>query len=85
MLRSFLLATLLIFGPMHSIGAEPISADRIKVSDGDTISAYHYPPRVRLVGFNAPEIGRARCESERARSKGEKSVGRSRRHSPTRL
>lgn len=51
---------------MHSISAEPISADRIQVSDGDTISAYHYPPSVRLVGFNAPEIGRARCESERA-------------------
>ncbi len=66
MLRLFVLTTMLLFGPIDFISAEPISADRIQVSDGDTISAYHYPPNVRLVGFNSPEIDRARCDSERA-------------------
>lgn len=37
----------------------------IRVIDGDTID--RWPLRHRLLGFDAPEIGRARCDSERER------------------
>lgn len=44
--------------------AAPIARSAIRVIDGDTIAVgkLHY----RLVGFDAPEIGRARCPVERA-------------------
>lgn len=44
--------------------AAPISADDIRVIDGDTIRVHHQRPDVRLVGFNAPETRRARCAAE---------------------
>lgn len=37
----------------------------IRVIDGDTID--RWPLRHRLLGFDAPEIGRARCDRERER------------------
>jgi endonuclease YncB( thermonuclease family) len=45
--------------------ATPISADDVRVIDGDTIRVYHRGPNVRLVGFNAPETRRAACAAER--------------------
>lgn len=51
-----------------SIGAAlsaPISADDVRVIDGDTIRLHQQRPDVRLVGFNAPETRRAVCEAER--------------------
>jgi endonuclease YncB( thermonuclease family) len=49
--------------PQHC--AAPIEPDDIRVIDGDTIRVHHQQPNVRLVGFNAPETRRARCEPER--------------------
>lgn len=45
--------------------AEPISPDRIRVIDGDTIRIDGTRPDHRLVGFNAPETRRAKTEYER--------------------
>jgi endonuclease YncB( thermonuclease family) len=45
--------------------AEPISPDRIRVIDGDTIKVDRRSPNVRLVGFNAPETRTPECERER--------------------
>lgn len=51
---------------LFSIGAvaEPISPDRIRVLDGDTIRIDETKPDHRLVGFNAPETHRAKTEHE---------------------
>jgi endonuclease YncB( thermonuclease family) len=35
------------------------------VIDGDTIRVYRQRPDVRLVGVNAPETRRARCDAQR--------------------
>ena len=43
--------------------AEPISPAEISVSDGDTIRAHG--KTYRLVGFDTPEIDRAKCAIER--------------------
>jgi endonuclease YncB( thermonuclease family) len=43
--------------------AEPIGANEIRVSDGDTIFAKGKV--YRLVGFNAPETFKAKCADER--------------------
>ncbi len=43
----------------------PINSDEIHVLDGDTIRVFHKKPDVRLVGFNAPETRRAKCNAER--------------------
>jgi endonuclease YncB( thermonuclease family) len=45
--------------------AEPVSAHRIHVLDGDTIRLDGKKPDIRLVDFNAPETDRARCPAER--------------------
>jgi endonuclease YncB( thermonuclease family) len=45
--------------------AETISRDQVRVIDGDTVRLFNMTPNVRLVGFNAPEIRRAKCEYER--------------------
>lgn len=45
--------------------AEPISPDRIRVIDGDTIRVDGKRPDIRLMGFNAPETRRAKCSDER--------------------
>lgn len=50
---------------MAPAAAAPISPDRIRVVDGDTIKVDGKNPNVRLVGFNAPEARRAKCERER--------------------
>ena len=55
-----LLALILLAAPAL---AEPISPDRIRVVDGDTIRVQG--KSVRLVGFNTPETYRARCSAER--------------------
>jgi endonuclease YncB( thermonuclease family) len=47
------------------ISAEPVDSADIRIFDGDTIRVYHEQPNVRLVGFNAPETGRAACAAER--------------------
>jgi endonuclease YncB( thermonuclease family) len=47
------------------ISAEPVDSADIRIIDGDTIRVYHEQPNVRLVGFNAPETGRAACAAER--------------------
>jgi endonuclease YncB( thermonuclease family) len=47
------------------LAAEPISPDQIRVIDGDTIRVFNMQPNVRLVGFNAPETRRAKCDIER--------------------
>jgi Micrococcal nuclease (thermonuclease) homologs len=45
--------------------AAPIDPDEVRVIDGDTMRVYHRKPNVRLVGFNAPETRKAKCEAER--------------------
>ncbi|HEY7243550.1 MAG TPA: thermonuclease family protein [Xanthobacteraceae bacterium] len=47
------------------IWAQPINRAEIRVIDGDTIRVLRKTPNVRLVGFNAPETRRAKCETER--------------------
>jgi endonuclease YncB( thermonuclease family) len=49
----------------HVACAAPITADEVRVLDGDTIRLHHQRPDVRLVGFNAPETRRALCDAER--------------------
>jgi endonuclease YncB( thermonuclease family) len=63
MLRRSCFVILLIARPAC---AEPITPGELEVLDGDTIRA-HRVTVVRLVGFDAPETYRARCESERAK------------------
>ncbi|MGY4311099.1 thermonuclease family protein [Bradyrhizobium sp. JR3.5] len=58
-------AALLIFGLTNHLNAEPITSDKIRVLDGDTIRVFNKRPDVRLVGFNAPETRRAQCDAER--------------------
>jgi endonuclease YncB( thermonuclease family) len=57
-----LLALVTLSGPTL---AAPINSEDIHVIDGDTIRLHHAKPDVRLVGFNAPETRRAKCDSER--------------------
>ena len=52
---------LLVAGP----SPEVISRDQVHVIDGDTVRLFNMKPDVRLVGFNAPETRRAKCEYER--------------------
>lgn len=60
------MALLLVAALAH---ANPISADRVYVVDGDTITVDRGRP-VRLVGFNAPEIrNHAECPAEREKGK----------------
>lgn len=58
----FLLILLMLAAPA---AAEPITAERIRVLDGDTIRVDGAKPDVRLVGFNAPETRRAKSDHER--------------------
>ena len=51
-------------GSSHA-GAEQIAPQDVRVIDGDTIRIFNMKPDVRLVGFNAPETRRARCDAER--------------------
>jgi hypothetical protein len=53
------------FGCSSQGAAEPIAADQIRVIDGDTLRLFNMQPNVRLVGFNAPETRRAKCDYER--------------------
>jgi endonuclease YncB( thermonuclease family) len=46
--------------------ADRIQPDQIRVLDADTIRIDRQKPDVRLVGYNAPETRRAKCERERA-------------------
>jgi hypothetical protein len=55
---------LLTLSAVVVVKAEPIAPSAIEVIDGDTIRARGVI--VRLVGFDAPETVRARCDSERA-------------------
>jgi endonuclease YncB( thermonuclease family) len=48
-----------------SLVAERIDSGRVRVLDGDTIRLDRTKPDVRLVGCNAPETRRAKCEAER--------------------
>jgi endonuclease YncB( thermonuclease family) len=57
-------ALLLLAITISPVIAEPIDPQDIRVIDGDTIRAYHEPPDVRLVGFNAPETRNAACTAE---------------------
>jgi micrococcal nuclease len=59
--RFFALATLLFL--TLPLAAEPIDPARIQVLDGDTVRANG--ETYRLVGFDTPEIWRARCARER--------------------
>lgn len=45
-------------------GRSAISAGSIRVVDGDTISLSGYSKRIRLVGFNTPEVFSPRCNRE---------------------
>jgi endonuclease YncB( thermonuclease family) len=45
--------------------AGAIDPKDIRVIDGDTIRVFQKQPDVRLVGFNAPETRRSRCDAER--------------------
>lgn len=49
-------------GPLR---ADSIAPDQVRVIDGDTIKVHNQGPNVRLVGFNAPETRRAKCDVER--------------------
>jgi endonuclease YncB( thermonuclease family) len=66
-MRSWIAALIIViinFGGV-SRGA-PIDPDQVQVIDGDTIRINGDKVHVRLVGFNAPETKRAKCEAERA-------------------
>ena len=87
-LRPILALIPLLFAVAGGLQAEPITGDRIRVIDGDTIKVDGASPNIRLVGFNAPETRRAKCDAERelaARRQGacETSSARARWISPT--
>lgn len=44
---------------------KPIEPSDVRVIDGDTVRLFDKKPDVRLVGFNAPETRRSKCEAER--------------------
>lgn len=52
MKMAWLLAGLLICGFTAPLVAEPISADQVRVLDGNTVRLHNKRPDVRLVGFN---------------------------------
>jgi endonuclease YncB( thermonuclease family) len=56
---------LIFCGCASFVGAETISRDQVRVIDGDTVRLFNMKPNVRLVGFNAPETRRAKCDHER--------------------
>jgi endonuclease YncB( thermonuclease family) len=64
-LSGLVLALAIAAGAAHQAAAEPIEAADVRVIDGDTIRIFNVQPNVRLVGFNAPETRRARCDAER--------------------
>jgi endonuclease YncB( thermonuclease family) len=61
----WVIAGLVLCALAGPISAEPISPDQIRVIDGDTLRLNNEKPNVRLVGFNAPETRRAKCDAER--------------------
>lgn len=61
----FALLLLIFLGSTSALLADPITADRIRVIDGDTIRIDGAKPDVRLVGFNTPETRRAQSDHER--------------------
>lgn len=63
---AILIAGLLVSTITQPSASEPIAANQVHVLDGDTVRLFKMKPDVRLVGFNAPETKRARCDSERA-------------------
>jgi endonuclease YncB( thermonuclease family) len=63
--RFVCLVTLLTCFCAGLAGAETISRDQVHLIDGDTVRLFNMKPDVRLVGFNAPETRRAKCEYER--------------------
>lgn len=82
MIRPFVISAILIASTYPSSGMEfgarqvdgPITADVLRVLDGDTVEvrAYPWPQQsvdvlVRLRGIDAPEI-HAKCEAERRRA-----------------
>src|SRR5262245_36701183 len=54
----------IVLSLLNGVQASPIDAEQIHVIDGDTITIKGRQPSVRLVGFNAPETGRAACKTE---------------------
>jgi micrococcal nuclease len=54
----------IVLALLNGVQASPIDAEQIHVIDGDTITIKGHQPSVRLVGFNAPETGRAACKTE---------------------
>jgi endonuclease YncB( thermonuclease family) len=58
------IALILALGCGSVAAAEPISRDH-RVIDGDTVRLFGMEPNVRLVGFNARETRRAKCDHER--------------------
>jgi endonuclease YncB( thermonuclease family) len=65
LIRVVFIAALLACGCASQAAAEPIAPDQIRVIDGDTVRLFNMQPNVRLVGFNAPETRRAKCDYER--------------------
>jgi len=61
----FMCIVILTLCGVGDASASSIDAAQVHVVDGDTIRVYHDKPDVRLVGFNAPETGRAQCQKER--------------------
>jgi endonuclease YncB( thermonuclease family) len=61
-----LASAVLAFGlfPTITALAEPISASRVRIVDGDTIRIDGQPPDIQLMGFDAPEIRGAKCDAE---------------------
>ena len=51
--------------PAAAAEPKPLAPSDVRVIDGDTVRLHGAKPDVRLVGFNAPETRRAKCDPER--------------------
>jgi micrococcal nuclease len=66
MVRAIMFLMALMVAATTAVVAAPIDQRDILVIEGDLIRIQHKRPDVTLLGFNAPEVLRARCRAEKA-------------------